>query len=129
MTTSSQPSSPHSFFTRFPWHLASIALRRTFEHWIKVGAGLRLLRQKADQIGTRNAFNDLRNQHRLGEKHLRKAVACRLLKIMDNLAAVDIFVLDAKDKVEIIAGKVIEKVGVDKAVKIARAILNSDELE
>ena len=41
----------------------------------------------------------------------------------------DIFVLDAKDKVEIIAGKVIEKVGVDKAVKIARAILNSDELE
>jgi hypothetical protein len=89
MTTSSQASSPHSFFTRFPWHLASIALRRTFEHWTKVGAGLQLLRQKADQIGTRNAFNELRDQHRLGDTHLRKEVASRLLKVMDNLKAVE----------------------------------------
>jgi hypothetical protein len=32
-------------------HWASIALRRTFDHWVKVGRGVRLLRQKADQIG------------------------------------------------------------------------------
>jgi len=31
-------------------HLASIALRRTFDHWITVGRGLQLLRQK-DYIG------------------------------------------------------------------------------
>ena len=70
-------------------HLASIALRRTFEHWVKVGRGLQLLRQKADQIGTRNSFNDLRDQHRLGDKHFRKEVVSRLLKVMDNLEAVE----------------------------------------
>jgi hypothetical protein len=42
-------------------HVASIALTRTFDHWATVGRGLQLLRQKADQIGTRNAFNDLRD--------------------------------------------------------------------
>jgi hypothetical protein len=55
-------------------HLALIALRRTFDHWVTVGRGLQLLRQKADQIGTRNAFNDLRDQHCLGDKHFRKEV-------------------------------------------------------
>jgi hypothetical protein len=59
-------------------HLASIALRRTFDHWVTVGRGMQLLRQKADQIGTRNAFNDLRDQHRLGDKHFRKEVVSRL---------------------------------------------------
>ena len=33
-------------------HVASIALRRTFDHWVTVGCGLQLLRQRADQIGT-----------------------------------------------------------------------------
>jgi hypothetical protein len=70
-------------------HLASIALRRTFDQWVKVGRGLQLLRQKADQIGTRNAFNDLRDQHRLGDKHFRKEVVSRLLKVIDNLEAVE----------------------------------------
>jgi hypothetical protein len=41
------------------------------------------------QIGTRNAFNDLRDQHRLGDKHFRKEVVSRLLKVMDNLEAVE----------------------------------------
>jgi hypothetical protein len=174
-------------------HLASIALRRTFEHWVKVGRGLQLLREKADQIGTRNAFNDLRDQHRLGDKHFRKEVVSRLLKVMDNIEAVeawratltekqrlewsspdtvfrrcpvfkkpkaataevrpspyarlqqanaelqielyevkrraadgDLFDLE-NDRIETIAGTIIEKVGIDKAVKIARAILNSPE--
>jgi hypothetical protein len=172
-------------------HVASIGLRRTFDHWITVGRGLQLLREKADQIGTRNAFNDLRDQHRLGDKHFRKEVVSRLLKVMDNLEAVqawratltekqrlewvspdtvfrrcpvfkkpkaataearpspyaklqqanaelqielhevkrraadgDLFDLK-NDRVETIAGTIIEKVGIDKAVKIARAILNS----
>ena len=51
-----------------------ITLRRTFDHWVKVGRGLQLLRQKADQIGTRNSFNDLRDQHCLVDKHFRKEV-------------------------------------------------------
>ncbi len=154
---------------------------------------LQLLRQRADQIGTRNAFNDLRDQHRLGDKHFRKEVVSRLLKVMDNLEAVEawratltekqrvewaspdtivrrcpvfnkpkpataeakpspyaklqqanaelqIELHDVKrraadgdrfdlknESVETIAGTIIEKVGIDKAVKIARAILNSPE--
>jgi hypothetical protein len=174
-------------------HVASIALRRTFDHWVTVGRGLQMLRQKADQIGTRNAFNDLRDQHRLGDKHFRKEVVSRLLKVMDNLEAVEAWratltekqrvewaspdtivrrcpvfnkpkpataeakpspyaklqqanaelqielhdvkrraadgdLFDLKnDGVETIAGTIIEKVGIDKAVKIARAILNSPE--
>jgi hypothetical protein len=174
-------------------HVASIALRRTFDHWVKVGRGLQLLRQKADQIGTRNSFNDLRDQHRLGDKHFRKEVVSRLLKVMDNLEAVEAWratltekqrlewaspdtlvrrcpvfnrpktataearpspyaklqqanaelqielhdvkrrtadddLFDLKnDCVESIAGTIIEKVGIDKAVKIAHAILDSPE--
>jgi hypothetical protein len=174
-------------------HVASIALRRTFDHWVTVGRGLQMLRQKADQIGTRNAFNDLRDQHRLGDKHFRKEVVSRLLKVMDNLEAVEAWratltekqrvewaspdtivrrcavfnkpkpataeakpspyaklqqanaelqielhdvkrraadgdLFDLKNEsVETIAGTIIEKVGIDKAVKIARAILNSPE--
>jgi hypothetical protein len=65
-------------------HLALIALRRTFDHWVTVGRGLQLLRQKADQIGTRNASNDLRDQHRLGDKRFRKEAVSRLLKVMDK---------------------------------------------
>jgi hypothetical protein len=174
-------------------HLALIALRRTFDHWVTVGRGLQLLRRKADQIGTRNAFNDLRDQHRLGDRRFRKEVVSRLLKVMDNLEAVEAWratltekqrvewaspdtivrrcpifnkpmtataeakpspyaklqranaelqielhdlkqraaggdLVDPKnDSVETIAGTIIEKVGIDKAVKIARAILNSLE--
>jgi hypothetical protein len=173
-------------------HVALISLRRTFDHWVTVGRGLQLLRQKADQIGTRNAFNDLRDQHRLGDKHFRKEVVSRVLKVMDNLEAVQewraglterqrgewaspdtivrrcpifnkpqttaeakpspyaklaqanaelqIELHDLKqraahgdpfdlknDSVETIAGTIIDKVGIDKAAKIARAILNSPQ--
>jgi hypothetical protein len=69
-------------------HKALITLRRNFDNWVGVGRGLQLLRRKADQIGTRNAFNDLRDQHHLGDKHLRKEAVSRLLKVMDNLQAV-----------------------------------------
>jgi hypothetical protein len=83
-------------------HVASIALRRTFDHWVTVGRGLQMLRQKADQIGTRNAFNDLRDRHRLGDKHFRKEVVSRLLKVMDNLEAVEAWraTLTEKQRVE-----------------------------
>ena len=83
-------------------HLALIALRRTFDHWVTVGRGLQLLRQKADQLGTRNAFNDLRDQHRLGDKHFGKEVVSRLLKVMDNLEAVEAWraTLTEKQRVE-----------------------------
>ena len=174
-------------------HEALIALRRTFDDWVAVGRGLRLLRQKADQIGTRTAFNELREQHRLGDKYFRKETVSRLLRVMDHLEAVQAWRLtlnekqridwaspdsivrrcpifnkpktataDAKpspfrklvqanaelqielhdlkqrvshgdpyglknDSVEIIAGTIIDKVGIGKAAKIARAILNDPQ--
>jgi hypothetical protein len=170
-------------------HVALIALRRTFDDWVAVGRGLRLLRQKADQIGTRTAFNELREQHSLGDKYFRKETVSRLLRVMDNLEAVQAWRLTLNEKqridwaspdtivrrcpifnkpktataearpspyaklvqantelqielhelkqrathgdpfdlqndsVETIAGTIIDKVGVDKAVKVARAIL------
>ncbi len=174
-------------------HKALITLRRNFDNWVAVGRGLQLLRQKADQVGTRNAFHDLRDQHRLGDKHLRKEAVSRLLRVMDNLQAVlawramltekqrvdwaspdtivrrcpifnkpktataearpspyarlvqantelqielhelkqrvaggELFDLKS-DGVEAIAGTIITKAGIDKAVKIARAILNSPQ--
>jgi hypothetical protein len=174
-------------------HVALTALRRTFDHWVTVGRGLQLLRQKADQIGTRDAFNELRDRHRLGDRHFRKEVVSRLLKVMDNLEAVEAWratltekqrvewaspdtivrrcpifnrpktaTAEAKpspyaklvqantelqielhelkqraahgdpfdienDSVETIAGTIIDKFGIDKAVKVARAILNSPQ--
>ncbi len=171
-------------------HVALVALRRTFDHWVAIGRGLQLLRQKADQIGTRNAFNELREQHRLGDRHFRKEAVSRLLKVMDNLEAVQAWrrtlterqrvewaspdtvvkrcpifnkpktataqakpspyaklvqantelqielhelkqraaPFDLKnDSVETIAGTIIDRVGIAKAMAIARAILNSPQ--
>jgi hypothetical protein len=174
-------------------HVALTSLRRSFDDWIAVGRGLQLLRQKADQIGARAAFNELREQHRLGDKYFRKETVSRLLRIMDHLQAVQAWRLtlneklridwaspdtivrrcpifnkpktataEAKlspyrklaqanaelqtelhdlkprvshgdpyglknDSVETIARTIIDKVGIDKAVKIARAILNSPQ--
>jgi len=173
-------------------HVALTSLRRSFDDWIAVGRGLQLLRQKADQIGARAAFNELREQHRLGDKYFRKETVSRLLRIMDHLQAVRAWRLtlnekqridwaspdtivrrcpifnkpkttaEAKpspyrqlaqanaelqtelhalkqraahgdpfglqnDSVETIACTIIERVGIDKAAKIARAILNSPQ--
>ena len=133
---------------------------------------------------------ELREQHRLGERHFRKETVSRLLKVMDNLEAIvawrltlnekqrvewaspdtivrrcpifnkpqaeakpspyaklaqanaelQIELHDLKqraahgdpfdlknDRVETIAGTIIDMVGIDKAVKIAHAILNSPQ--
>jgi hypothetical protein len=174
--------------------VALTSLRRSFDDWVAVGCGLQLLRQKADQIGTRTAFNELRERHHLGDKYFRKETVSRLLRVMDNLQAVqawrlalnekqridwaspdtvvrrcpvfskpktatakakpspfrklaqanaelqtelhdlkqraargDPYGLKKNDSVETIAGTIIDKVGIDKAEKIARAILNSPQ--
>ena len=69
--------------------LASVTLRRTFDKWVTMGRGLQLLRKKADQIGTRNAFNDLRDQHGFGERFYNKTLVSKLLRVMDELEAVE----------------------------------------
>ena len=79
-------------------HVALTSLRRSFDDWIAVGRGLQLLRQKADQIGTRAAFNELREQHRLGDRHFRKETVSRLLKVMDNLETVEAWRLTLNEK-------------------------------
>ena len=69
--------------------LASVTLRRTFDNWVTMGRGLQLLRKKAGQIGTRNAFNDLRDQHGFGERFYNKTLVSKLLRVMDELEAVE----------------------------------------
>jgi hypothetical protein len=54
-----------------------------------MGRGLQLLRKKADLLGTRNAFNDLRGQHGLGNRFFNKTQVSKLLRVMENLEAVE----------------------------------------
>jgi hypothetical protein len=68
-------------------HLASDTLRRTFDNWVTMGRGLQLLRKKADLPGTRIAFNDL--QHGLGDRFFNKTLVSKLLRVMDELEAVE----------------------------------------
>jgi hypothetical protein len=68
---------------------AAVALKRTFDNWVTMGRGLQLLRKKADLLGTRNAFNDLRDQHGLGDRFFNKTLVSKLLRVMDELEAVE----------------------------------------
>jgi hypothetical protein len=82
---------------------ALISLKRDFEHYRTMGRGLRLLREKADCIGGRNTFDDLREQAGLGEKQgLKRSVASKLLRVMSELDAVEKWraTLTAQQKLE-----------------------------
>jgi hypothetical protein len=82
---------------------ALISLKRTFEQWRTMGRGLQLLREKADCIGRRNTFDDLREQAGLGEKQgLKRSVASKLLRVMSELDAVEKWraTLTAQQKLE-----------------------------
>ena len=68
---------------------AAVALKRTFDNWVTMGRGLQLLRKKADILGTRNAFNDLRDQLGLGDRFFNKTLVSKLLRVMDELEAVE----------------------------------------
>jgi hypothetical protein len=50
-----------------------------------MGRGLQLQRKKADLLGTRNAFNDLRDKHGLGDRFFNKTLVSKLLRVMDEL--------------------------------------------
>ena len=54
-----------------------------------MGRGLQLLRKKADLLGTRHAFNDLRDQNGLGDRFFNKTRVSKLLRVMDELEAVE----------------------------------------
>jgi len=66
---------------------AAVALKRTFDNWVTMGRGLQLLRKKADLLGTRNAFNDLRDQNGLGDRFFNKTLVSKLLRVMDELGS------------------------------------------
>jgi hypothetical protein len=84
-------------------HEALTSLKRTFENWRTMGRGLQLLREKADCIGGRDTFDDLREQAGLGEKQgLKRSVASKLLRVMGELDAVEKWraTLTAQQKLE-----------------------------
>lgn len=64
-------------------------LKKTFEHWLTVGKGLRALHAKAERLNAgRQTFKRLREQTGLGEKAIPKATVTRLFAILDNFPAV-----------------------------------------
>jgi hypothetical protein len=56
--------------------------RRTFDHWMAVGRGIKVLRAKADRLGGTKTFRRLLARH--GFDSLDNSVISKLLKIMDH---------------------------------------------
>lgn len=56
--------------------------RRTFDHWMVIGRGIKVLRAKADRLGGTKTFRRLLAQH--GYDSLDNSVISKLLKIMDH---------------------------------------------
>ena len=71
---------------------AWFALKRTFDQWITIGRGVVCLRERADQLGGRTAFQRLMIENGLGEltTSKAKAIVTRLEKIMkpENISRV-----------------------------------------
>jgi hypothetical protein len=67
---------------------AWFGLKRSFEGWMAVGKGIRILRQRADRLGGRNTFARLmaeqgfRMDGRKGERQFDKSTVTRLLQVM-----------------------------------------------
>jgi len=74
---------------------AFLSLKKTFELWIGIARGLRVLKDKAERIGGRFAFDRLREREGLGGKNshggqiLNKTRVSRLLAILDHIAEVE----------------------------------------
>jgi hypothetical protein len=62
---------------------ALASLRKTFEFWVAIAHGLKVLRDKADRIGGRFTFDRLREREGLGKGTLNKTRVSRLLAIID----------------------------------------------
>jgi hypothetical protein len=69
-------------------HEALVTLKKTFEHWISIGRGLQSLRAKADRMGGRFTFDNLRERAGLGGAMLDKTMVSKLFRVMDELPAV-----------------------------------------
>jgi hypothetical protein len=68
---------------------ALASLRKTFEFWVVIARGLKTLRDKADRIGSRFAFDRLREREGLGPETLNKTRVSRLLAILENQTEVE----------------------------------------
>jgi hypothetical protein len=74
---------------------ALATMRRTFEFWIVIARGLRVLKDKANRIGGKFTFDRLREREGLGGKRrdgtnvLEKGRVSRLLAILDKLPEVE----------------------------------------
>jgi hypothetical protein len=74
---------------------ALVTIKRTFEFWIVIARGLKTLKDKAERIGGRFAFDRLREREGLGgrDKHgkeiLNKTRVSRLLAILEHVAEVE----------------------------------------
>jgi len=64
--------------------------KRTFEGWIAIGKGIRILRRRADQLGGRKTFQRLMAEQGFridgpkAERQFDKTAATRLLQVMEQ---------------------------------------------
>jgi len=72
------------------------SLTRTFELWMVVGEGMKVLRTKADRLGGTKAFRRLLVQN--GYDILDNSVISKLLKIMDHRREVEAWRATLSDK-------------------------------
>ena len=76
---------------------AWVGLKRTFEGWIAIGQGIRILRRRADQLGGRKTFQRLMAEEGFridgpkAERQFDKTTATRLLKVMEQETEVKIW--------------------------------------
>jgi hypothetical protein len=68
---------------------AAQILRKTFETWLEIGRFLKALHDWADEIGGKKTYDKLREREGLGKDIINKTRSSRLLKIIDNLPAVE----------------------------------------
>jgi hypothetical protein len=61
-----------------------VVIRKTFDHWVTIGRGVMRLRELADQLKGRKIFQQLMEEHGLGElcAPKTKAITTRLERIM-----------------------------------------------
>lgn len=63
--------------------------KKTFGDWVTIGRALKALHIKAEQLKRKKAYNILREREGLGVDIIKKSRSSRLLKIIDNLPAVE----------------------------------------
>src|SRR6516225_409258 len=66
------------------------SLKKTFDFWVAIARGLKVLKDKAERLNLgRKTFDILREREGLGKDQINKTRVSRLLAILDDLPAIE----------------------------------------